>query len=152
MKRLAAALILLLLPGYAWAVGGTIEVTIPTDEGLATTLSECAELRIALRVRTADWTNPICAELLTRRGVRVGLVESLDSTKTVESRDGFLGRDWKFVINIIKLKLEYLKVITMNAHIIGFSGRIRSKSVKKCTMQISRWKPLTRLPPRHIYK
>jgi cysteine-rich repeat protein len=83
MKR-AMPILLFLVAGLAFAANLT--VTIPSA-AVPNAQDMCEELRLELRIRTADWTNDVCASFFTRIGVRVfvgrverrGLVQQQDA-------------------------------------------------------------------------
>ena len=78
MRRLVFTLLILCAVAPALAQT-TLPVDIPTAEAVVTSADQCNRLRVALRIHTDDWTNPICATLMTRAGVRAQLVGDLDA-------------------------------------------------------------------------
>ncbi len=55
----------------------TLPVEIPTAEAVTISLEHCATLRVDFEAHAGDWTNPVCASMMTRAGVAIKEVESL---------------------------------------------------------------------------
>lgn len=80
--RKAIALLLFLLAPMAWAAD--LIVTVPSA-AVTDALARCEELRVVYRVRTAEWSNNLCATVFTRLGLRnfTSSQERQDATQTI---------------------------------------------------------------------
>ncbi len=82
MRRTLILLALLCCATQAFGQGGIATVTIPTNDGVATALTQCESLRLSMGAHAADWSVSICASMLTRVGVEIGVSRDLGTTRS----------------------------------------------------------------------
>ncbi len=77
------ALILLIVLCFVTPILGqtTLPVEVPTAEAVTISLEHCATLRVDFGAHDGDWTNPVCASMMTRAGVAIKEIESLKQDK-----------------------------------------------------------------------
>lgn len=82
MKRIA--ILILLLPGLASAADLTC--TVPAAS-VTRAVELCDELRLELKIRTAEWDNDVCATQFLRVGLRSGERRSTEKASRRTVRD-----------------------------------------------------------------
>ena len=77
------ALLVLIILCFVTPVLGqaTLPVEVPTAEGVTISLEHCETLRVDFGAHPGDWTNPVCASMMTRAGVAIKEIASLNQDK-----------------------------------------------------------------------